>query len=394
MSSELTHSEGWDPIGLCLPEIRGNEWKYVKECLDTGWVSSVGGFVDRFEKEMANYVGTRRAVATVNGTSALHVAMLVGGVQPDDEVLVSTMTFIAPVNAIRYAGAWPVFIDAEPAFWQMDPLKVAEFLEKECRFEHGELRNRTTSRRVKAVIPVHILGHPVNMKPILEVARKFNLLVIEDATESLGAKYEGRRTGSLADMACFSFNGNKIITTGGGGMLTTDNGEWALHAKHLTTQAKADPVEYIHDEIGYNYRLTNMQAAMGCAQLEQINAYVLKKQEIAMTYAKELAGIPGIRLMTEAKWASSSFWMFTVYVEGEAYGLDNRQLLKVLAGKKIQTRPLWQPIHLSKAHASPQPRVCDVAVDLYAHCLSLPCSVGIKPNEIERVIDAIREARR
>jgi len=270
-------------VPLCVPEIRGNEWRYVKECLDTGWVSSVGAFVERFEKDMARQAGARHAVAAVNGTAALHVALLVAGVKPDDEVLVSTLTFIAPANAVRYAGAWPVFIDAEPDYWQMDPQRVADFLEKECRLEKGELRNRSTGRRVKAIIPVHILGHPVNIKPILELARKFSLLVIEDATESLGAKYEGRPTGSLADMACFSFNGNKIITTGGGGMITTDNEAWARRAKYLTTQAKDDPVEYIHNEIGYNYRLTNMQAAMGCAQLEQLDDYVVKKRHIAKT---------------------------------------------------------------------------------------------------------------
>jgi perosamine synthetase len=380
-------------IPLSVPEIRGNEWRYVKECLDTGWVSSVGSYVERFEKDMARQVGTQHAVAAVNGTAALHVALLVAGVQPDDEVLVSTLTFIAPANAIRYAGAWPVFIDAEPDYWQMDPQRVADFLEKECRLENGELRNRSTGRRVKAIIPVHILGHPVNIKPILELARKFSLLVIEDATESLGAKYEGRPTGSLADMACFSFNGNKIITTGGGGMITTDNEAWARKAKYLTTQAKDDPVEYIHNEIGYNYRLTNLQAAMGCAQLEQLDDYVSKKRRIAKAYAEAFKDLPGIVPMREAQWAFSNFWMFTVRVDAKYFGMNSRQLLKALAEKKIQSRPLWQPLHLSPAHAGSQPLQCKTAEMLYENCLSLPCSVGLSDAGLERVGEAVCECR-
>src|SRR5580700_10880503 len=210
-------TEGFIP--LIVPEIRGNEWRYVKECLDTSWVSSVGPFVDRFEQMVAQHAGTKHGVATVSGTSALHVALLVAGIKPDDEVLVSTLTFIAPVNAIRYVGAWPVFIDAEPTYWQMDPARVLEFVERDCRWSEGTLYDKHTGRRVTAVIPVHILGHPVDLDPILAVARRFGLKVIEDATEALGAAYKGRAVGCLGDIACFSFNGNKIITTGGGGMV-------------------------------------------------------------------------------------------------------------------------------------------------------------------------------
>jgi dTDP-4-amino-4,6-dideoxygalactose transaminase len=241
---------------------------------------------------------------------------------------------------------------------------------------------------------VHILGHPANMKLILELARKFHLVVIEDATESLGAKYEDRRTGSLADMACFSFNGNKIITTGGGGMMTTDNEAWARHAKHLTTQAKADPLEYVHDEVGYNYRLTNMQAAMGCAQLERIEEYVAKKRAIASQYTEAFRNLPGITPMREAPWAFSNFWLFTVLVEPALFGNTSRQLLKILAGKKIQARPLWQPIHLSPAHAASQPQECRTAEMLCDRCLSLPCSVGVKSEEVALVAEAVRECCR
>jgi perosamine synthetase len=377
-------------IPLCVPEIRGNEWKYIKECLDTNWVSSVGSFVDRFERELAGYVGTKYAIATCNGTAALHIALLVAGVRPDDEVLVSTITFISPANAISYVGAWPVFIDTEPEYWQMDPQKVVDFLEQECHWGNGELRNRTTNRRVKAILPVHILGHPVDMDPILKVARKYNLVVIEDATESLGAKYKGRMVGTLGDIACFSFNGNKIITTGGGGMIVTDDEAWARKAKYLTTQAKDDSLEYVHNEIGYNYRLTNIQAAMGCAQLEQLGDYIAAKRRIAANYARALRDVPGITPMQEAEWAFSIFWMYTVLVDEAKYGMSSRALLHNLNDEKIQTRPLWQPMHNSPAHAGSQAYHCDVAERLNREALSLPCSVGLRTDQLAQVVQVVK----
>ena len=376
-------------IPLVVPEIHGNEWRYIKECLDTNWVSSVGPFVERFESEIAALVGTRFAVATVNGTAALHVALLLAGVKPEDEVLVSTLTFIAPVNAIRYVGAWPVFIDAEPDYWQLDPSAVVDFLQRGCRWHKGALYNRLTERRVSAVIPVHILGHPVDLDPIIEIARKYNLKVIEDATEGLGATYRGRPLGSIGDIGCFSFNGNKIITTGGGGMLVTSSEEWARKAKYLTTQAKDDPTEYVHSEIGYNYRLTNLLAAMGCAQLEQLEMFIAAKQCIASRYAEGLR-LPGISLMKEASWASSSWWLYTVLVDNTAFGTDSRQLMRSLNSKKIQTRPLWQPIHLSGAHRGRSVMKMPIAEKLYQQALSLPCSAGLSEEEQSRVIEEVR----
>ncbi len=271
-------------IPLSVPELGGNEWLYVKECLDTNWVSSAGPFVDRFERMVAAFVGARFAVATASGTAALHLALLVAGIELDDEVIVSSLTFVAPVNAIRYIGAWPVFIDAEPNHWQMDSQKVADFLTTQCIWANGELRNKSTGRRVKAILPVHILGHPCDMDPIVQIARKFELVVIEDATEALGARYKSRTVGKPGDVACFSFNGNKIITTGGGGMIVTDNERWAEKAKYLSTQAKDDPIEYIHDEIGYNYRLTNIQAALGVAQMEQLDKHIAANYTMIHNY--------------------------------------------------------------------------------------------------------------
>ena len=379
-------------IPLAEPQIGGKEWEYVKECLDTNWVSSVGSYVDRFERELAEYLGTRYAVATSSGTAALHIALLLAGVEPDDEVLVSTLTFIAPANTVRYIGAWPVFIDADPQYWQMDPDKLADFAENFCRWENGSLVNKATGRRVKAVLPVHILGHPCDMESILEFARKWGLTVVEDATESLGATYHGHMVGADGadgDIACFSFNGNKIITAGGGGMITTGNPDWAQRAKHLTTQAKDDPIEYIHSEIGYNYRLTNIQAALGCAQLQRIDEHVASKQRIARNYRETLSEVPGITLMNQAPWANSTFWLYTVLVDQKKYGMDCRSLMKELGASGIQTRPLWQPLHLSKAHEGAYAHNCEVAELLWRDALSIPSSVGLEPDDQSRVTDSI-----
>lgn len=380
-------------IPLCIPAIQGNEWDYLKSCLDTGWVSSVGAFVDRFERDLAAYVGTRYAVATTSGTAALHIALLVAGVEPDDEVLVPTLTFIAPVNAIRYVGAWPVFIDAEPAHWQMAVGQVEDFLTQGCTRSGGELRNRATGRRVRAILPVHILGHPVDMDPLLDLAQRYDLTIIEDATESLGALYRGRKLGSLGAIGCFSFNGNKLITTGGGGMLVTDNEAWARRARYLTTQAKDDPVEFVHGTIGYNYRLTNIQAALGCAQLEQVERYIQIKRRIAAVYEAALSSVPGITCLGEAAWATSVYWMYTILVDADLYGMDSRALLRRLDEARIQTRPLWQPIHRSPAYAGMESPPCPVAEQLNRDALSIPCSVGLTPDDQQRVIDLVQTLR-
>jgi len=381
-------------IPLIVPEIRGNEWQYVKECLDTNWVSSVGRYVDQFESLLAERAGTKFAVATVNGTSALHISLLLAGVERDDEVLVSALTFIAPANAIRYVGAWPVFIDAEPRYWQLDPARVVDFLDNECEISGGVLRNRRTGRRVRAILPVHILGHPADLDPILAVAEKYSLPVIEDATEGLGAKYRGRNLGGIAHMGCFSFNGNKIISTGGGGALVTNNEAWAVRAKYLTTQAKDDPIEYIHGAVGYNYRLTNVLAAIGCGQMEQLDKYVQAKRGIATRYKDGLSGLPGIQLPNEAEWAFSTYWMHTVLIDSAKAGVDSRALLKTLAAQRIQTRPLWQPLHRSPALADSGKHSCPVSDHLCRDALSLPCSVGLNRADQDTVVEALKAACR
>lgn len=380
-------------IPLCVPEMQGNEWKYVKECLDTNWVSSAGPFVDQFEQMTAEYVGTKFAVATASGTAALHVALLVAGVQPDDEVLVSALSFVAPANAIRYLGAWPVFMDSTADSWQMDPDKVKAFLDKECVWSDGELRNIKTGRRIKAVLPVHILGHPVDIDAIMDTVSKFGIAVVEDSTESLGGKYKNRMIGNLGDIACLSFNGNKIITTGGGGMIVTNNPQMASRAKHLTTQAKTDPIEYDHDEIGYNYRLSNLQAAVGCAQMEVLNNYVETKRQIAHYYNKNLEPIEGIRVPLEMEWASNVYWLYTVLVESQKFGMTSRKLMQALAQQGIQTRPLWKPLNELMPYKYCQTYKVEIAPTLYERALSLPSSVGLDRNDQDRVVKGINDAQ-
>lgn len=377
-------------ISLIVPELRGNEWTYIRECLDTNWVSSVGSYVDRFERMIAEYVGVGHAVATVNGTAALHIALLLVGVGTEDEVIVSDLTFIAPANAVRYAGAWPVFIDAEPRFLQLDPAALEDFLRHGCIEGADGLLNRRSGRRIRAILPVHILGHPVDLEPILALAERYGLPVIEDATEGLGARYRGRRLGSFGRAACFSFNGNKIITTGGGGMLVTDDPDLAKRARYLTTQAKDDPLEYVHHEVGFNYRLTNVLAAMGCAQMEQLDAFIAAKRQIAVRYREAFRSLPGLQMPEEAEWADSTYWMYTALVDEHEAGLDARSLLKELARHNIQSRPLWQPMHHSPAHAGSMSPPCPVAEQLHHRAISLPCSVGLDENAQDRVIDVAK----
>lgn len=380
-------------VPLCVPQLGGNEWLYVKECLDTNWVSSAGPFVSRFEQSLASYVGADHAIATVNGTAALHVALLVAGVKPDDEVILPALSFIAPANAVRYAGASPVFMDVEAEHWQIDPQKTADFLNRECVWKDGELRNRNTGRRVAALLPVHILGHPVDLDPLTELARKFELALIEDATESLGAKYKGRMLGQTSDIACFSFNGNKLITTGGGGMIVTNRADWAERARYLTTQAKDDHIEYVHNDIGYNYRLTNIQAALGCAQMEQLEGFVAAKRGIARQYTHALSAVAGISCPQEAPWALSAYWLYTVLVDAQVYGIDSRRLLKHLEQENIQARPLWQPLHRSKAHAGSLSYRIEVTDEIHSKALSLPSSTGLSERDLNLVVAAVAGAR-
>jgi perosamine synthetase len=374
-----------------VPYLGGNEWRYLKECLDTNWVSSAGPFVDRFEREIAAYTGVRHAVATVNGTAALHVALLVAGVRPGDEVLVPTLTFVATANAIRYCGADPVFMDSEAATWNIDPEKVDDFLRRECDVRDGAVIDRATGRRVSTLLPVHLYGHPADLDALEEVTRRWPLALVEDAAEALGARYKDARVGARGLASCLSFNGNKIITSGGGGMVLTDDEALARRARHLTTQAREPGPEWIHREVGFNYRLTNLHAALGVAQLEQLDGFIEAKRATAQAYSKALVALDGVTPLEEAPWAFSTYWMYSVLL-GAGWG-DVRALIARTNEQGIQLRPLWRPLHQQPAFAGCRSHRIEIADRLYDRGVSLPCSVGITSEEREAVVAALAAAR-
>jgi len=375
-----------DPIPNAVPHLAGKEWQYLKECLDTNWVSSVGPFVDRFEREMARYVEARHGIAVVTGTAALHAALLAADVGPDDEVLVPALTFVATANAIRYCGAWPVFMDSEAKTWTIDPAKTAEFLARECELRRGSLVNRASGRRVKAILPVHLYGHPTDLDPLLDLASRYPVALIEDSTESLGSRYKGKRVGVAGLAGCLSFNGNKIITTGGGGMVVTNDDETARRLRSITTQARADTGEWIHDAVGFNYRMTNIQAALGVAQLEQLDGFVEAKRATAHAYTEALARLPGVEPCVEQPWAHSNFWMYSIQLDPAVWG-SARGVIDAAAADGIQCRPLFYPIHRQPPYRDGcQAYRVEVADRLHARGLSLPCSVGITPAQRARVV--------
>ncbi|MBI2470408.1 MAG: LegC family aminotransferase [Planctomycetes bacterium] len=372
---------------LSEPFISGNEWKYIKECLDAGWVSSVGSYVTRFEEMVAHYVDTKYAVATVNGTSALHVSLIACGVQPNDEVIVPTLTFIAPVNVVRYCTAHPILMDCNLDTLCIDVQKIINFISNHCeQRKNGYTYNKKTKRRIKAIIPVHIFGHPVDMQPLLALCAEYNIDIIEDATESLGSEYNGKKTGSFGKMGCFSFNGNKIITTGGGGMVVTDNINMAKRVRHLSTQAKRDHFEYDHDEIGYNYRLTNIQAAVGVAQMERIHEFINIKRSNASMYSDLLSEVKDVRFLWEGAHSRSNFWLYAIKVPKA----HKKLLIDYLLSKNIQVRPIWKLIHTLPMYRDCQRYAIDNAIEAYDSCINLPCSVNLKKEEIEVVVENIK----
>lgn len=381
-------------IPLSIPEISGNEWKYVKECLDTGWVSSAGKFVDRFEEEIRTFTGAKHAIACVNGTAALHISLLIAGVRPGDEVIVSTVTFIAPINAVRYVGAEPIFFDCDE-FYNLDVQKVGEFLETNTFVKDGHTFNKTTDRRIAAIIPVHVFGNAVRMEELIEIASRYHIKIIEDATESLGTvytegKFAGRHAGTIGDLGCLSFNGNKIITTGGGGMILTNNDEYARKAQYLTTQAKDDPVRYIHHEVGYNYRLTNIQAAVGVAQLEQLPEFLEIKKKNYELYFQALKEIKGLQLAPAPKYADNNHWLYALQINHAEYGKDKEEVLKLLDENGIQARPLWYLNHLQKPYRHCQSYRIEKALKLQETTINIPSSVNLTQEQIEKVIRTLR----
>lgn len=380
-----------DFIALCEPTLAGNEWKYIKECLDSGWVSSAGAFVGRFEHELAAYVGSPHAVSTVNGTAGLHLALRVLGIQEGDEVLVPDLTFIAPVNAVRYCNAHPVFIDADPATWQMDTRKLEQFLMEECELREERCYNRRSGRPVRAVLPVHVLGLACSMDEITTLAQKFRLALVEDASEALGVRYRGRHVGTFGNAGVFSFNGNKIVTSGGGGMIVTGDSEVAQRAHYLSSQAKDDGIEYTHNDVGYNYRLTNLQAAVGVAQLEQLDGFLARKRWIAELYESLLASIDGITLMPRPNHCEPTWWLYTILLPAGTTVAQRTSVILRLQDMGIGARPFWRPVHSLPPYVDCQAFRIEHSRQLHERGISLPSSVGLTDNQIERTVDALRK---
>lgn len=394
LSEPLDSSLAGNYIPLSEPEFGGNEWKYVKECLDSGWVSSAGPFVNKFESRLASYVGSKYAVALVNGTAALHIALKIVGLEPGEEVLVSNLTFVAPVNAVLYCQCHPVLIDAHPETWQIDVDKIDRFLKEKCKMQGEQCINKDTGRRVRAILPVHILGLACDMDRIMELAQIYHLKVVEDAAEAMGVRYRGRHVGTFGDAGVFSFNGNKIITTGGGGMVVTDDSRGAEYGRYLANQAKNDQMEYVHNEVGYNYRLTNIQAALGVAQLELLDKFIQKKRTIAEAYEKAFSDLPVVTRMPSPPNCEPTYWLYTILLGQETSLQERKAFISILNEKGVGARPFWHTIHDLPPYRHCQASNIEHSRRLYERGVSLPCSVGLREDDLHRCIQVVQQSVR
>lgn len=335
---ELYGNQEFTP--LSVPVFAGNEKKYLEECIDTTFVSSVGKFVDRFEEEVAKYTGAKKAVVCVSGTNALHMSLLLSGVERDDEVLTQALTFIATCNALSYIGAHPVFVDVDRSTMGLSPDAVKQWLVKNVEIRNGECFNKNTGRRVKACVPMHTFGHPVRIEELADVCEEYHIELVEDAAESIGSRYKGKHTGTFGKVGAISFNGNKTITTGGGGMMLFNDEELGAYAKHITTQAKIPHRwEFRHDHIGYNYRMPNINAALGCAQLENLDKYIASKRETASAYADFFRNIDDIDFFVEPENSFSNYWLNVVILKDKDAQLD---FLQQTNDNGVMTRPIWE----------------------------------------------------
>jgi len=358
------------------PEFAGNEWAYVKECIDTGWVSSAGKYVDEFEVRLAQFTGAKHVVAVVNGTAALQIALQLAGVQTGEEVLVPGLTFVATANAVVHCRGVPHFVDSADATLGIDPQALRIYLADIAEPTAGGWRNRVTGRRLAALVPMHALGHPIDMPKILDIAAQYALPVIEDAAESLGSSLFGRHTGTFGLMGTLSFNGNKIVTTGGGGAILTDDAELARHAKHLTTTAKRPHRwEFFHDEVGFNYRLPNLNAALGCAQLERLPDMLARKRRLAQSYRAQFAATTGMEFIDEPAGAMSNFWLNAVRIAGNIAERD--AILAALNDAGYQCRPIWTLLHRLPMYESCPRAPLPVAQRLEARVIKLPSGASL-----------------
>ena len=364
-------------IGLHEPLFEGREWEYIKECLDTGWVSSGGKFVDQFEKRLSEYTGVKRAIAVVNGTCALHLALKLAGVKTGNEVIVPTLTFIATANAVSFTGAIPHFVDSEESTLGLDPDKLETYLNEISEIRNGTCYNKLTGKRITAVVPMHVFGHPVDLDTLFKVCKNFRMVLIEDAAESLGSFYKGKHTGNWGKLSVLSFNGNKIITTGGGGAILTNDSSLADRAKHLSTTAKLlHKWEYRHDELGYNYRLPNINAALGCAQIEDLPNFLKEKRNLAKRYQMAFENIKGIHFIIEPAHAQSNYWLNAILLEK---GLEHERdtVLQTLNDNGIQARPVWTLLHKLPMYKDCPKMDLTTAKSLEARLINIPSSAGL-----------------
>lgn len=365
---------GDDVLPLHIPEFDGRERELLIDCIDTGWVSSVGSYVDAFEVEVARLSGCSHGVAVVNGTAALQTALVVAGVKASDEVLMPALTFVATANAASYVGAVPHFVDSAYDTLGICPARLRSHLEVTAEVRDGETRNRLTGRRIAAIVPVHVFGCPVDMDGLDEVVSDWPMLVVEDAAESLGSSYKGRPCGSLGKLAALSFNGNKIVTTGGGGAIVTEDAVLAKRAKHLTTTAKVPhPWAFNHDEVGYNFRMPNLNAALGVAQLEQVGTRLALKRNLYNAYAEALQGLEGVNLFKAPEGSLANNWLVTLMLE-PCHADERDQLLQVLNQAGVMTRPIWTLMHRLPMYADMPRADLLQAEDLEARVLNIPSS--------------------
>jgi aminotransferase in exopolysaccharide biosynthesis len=380
-------------IPLSIPNLKGNELKYVSNAIETEWVSSGGPYVGQFEKNIAKYVNSKDAVSCQNGTAGLHIALQLCNVLRNDEVIVPTLTFIAAVNPVKYIGAEPVFMDCNDDL-SIDPVKLDDFCQHECIYKDNKLINKKTKRQIKAIIVVHVFGNMSDMEKIMRIANLYKLKVIEDSTEALGTyyisgAYKGRYAGTIGDVGVYSFNGNKIITTGGGGMIVSNDLNLISRAKHLTTQAKIDELYYIHDEIGFNYRMTNLQAALGIAQLEQLEAFIKIKKENYELYKTEINKISGLNILDFNKNTRPNYWFYALYVEPN-YCFNRDDLIKHLSSKGIQTRPIWGLINDQKPYLNNQSYKILKAKQYLSNVVNIPCSSSLTKEDVDYVISYLK----
>lgn len=382
-------------IPLSVPNLKGRELQYVQDAVETEWVSTAGRYVNEFEEIIRSYAMTKGAVSCQSGTAGLHTALLVSGVTRGDEVIVPALTFIASVNPVKYIGADPVFMDCDDSL-NMDTDKLRDFCSRECSFAGGKLINKETKRHIKAIIIVHIFGNMADMERVMEIAKEYNLMVIEDAAEAIGTyytqgKYAGKHAGTIGDAGVYSFNGNKIITTGGGGMIVSNDEDLLKRAKHLTTQAKKDEIYYSHDDVGYNYRMTNVQAALGLAQLEQLETFIKTKIENYILYKEKIHDIPGLSLLDFNEDSRSNHWFYSI-ICGDEYPLNRDETIKYLSSKGIQARPIWGLINEQKPYVRNQAYKIEKAKFYVDHVVNIPCSTNLTKEEILYVVENLGNA--